>query len=155
MTSSRVQRLAAIDWMRGFVMVLMAIDHASQTWNAGRVNADSAYLFDPRAGLPIWIPGSEIDTIQFYTRWITHLCAPTFLFLSGTSLALSFEKRRREGMPESQLDRHLLIRAAVVFGFEGLLSLAAAQGVLILQVLYAISASMGSASDGSWAPSSS
>jgi len=142
MTSSRVQRLAAIDWMRGFVMVLMAIDHASQTWNAGRVNADSAYLFDPRAGLPIWIPGSEIDTIQFYTRWITHLCAPTFLFLSGTSLALSFEKRRREGMPESQLDRHLLIRAAVVLGFEGLLSLAAAAGVLILQVLYAISASM-------------
>ena len=142
MSSSPVQRLAAIDWMRGFVMVLMAVDHASQTWNAGRVNADSAYLFDPRLGAPLWIPGTELDGAQFFTRWITHLCAPTFLFLSGTSLALSFEKRRREGTPEAQLDRHLLIRAGVVLGFEGLLSLAAAQGVLILQVLFAIGASM-------------
>ncbi len=123
-------------------MVLMAIDHASQTWNAGRVAADSAYLLSPTTGGPAWIPGTELDPAQFFTRWITHLCAPTFLFLSGTSLAMSFEKRRALGMKESELDRHLLIRAAVILGFEGLLSLAAAQGVMILQVLFAISFSM-------------
>jgi uncharacterized membrane protein len=136
------QRRASIDWMRGFVMVLMALDHASQTWNGGRVAADSAYLLSPITGGPAWIPGTELDPIQFYTRWITHLCAPAFLFLSGTSLAMSFEKRRAEGMKESELDRHLLIRAGVILGFEGLLSLAAAQGVMILQVLFAISFSM-------------
>ena len=123
-------------------MVLMAIDHASQSWNAGRVAADSAYLLGPITGGPAWIPGTELDQVQFFTRWITHLCAPTFLFLSGTSLAMSFEKRRAEGMKESELDRHLLIRAAVILGFEGLLSFAAAQGVMILQVLFAISFSM-------------
>jgi uncharacterized membrane protein len=140
-TYRAARRRASIDWMRGFVMVLMAIDHASQTWNAGRVAGDSAYLVDTAMGAG-WVPGSELDTLQFYTRWITHLCAPTFLFLSGTSLVMSFEKRRAEGMAERELDRHLLIRAAVILGFEGLLSLAAAQGVMILQVLFAIAFSM-------------
>ena len=135
-------RLAALDWMRGFVMVLMAIDHASQTWNAGRVSADSAYLMNLATGQAAWIPGTELDLAQFLTRWITHLCAPTFLFLSGTSLAMSLERRRAQGASELSLDRHLFIRALVIAGFEGLLTLLANQGVLILQVLYAISASM-------------
>ena len=135
-------RIAAIDWMRGFVMILMAIDHASQMYNGGRVAADSAYLLDFENGGPAWIPGTVLENAQFYTRWITHLCAPTFLFLSGTSLAMSFEKRRAEGMSESALDKHLLIRAGVVLAFEGLLTLLAGMGVLILQVLYAIGSSM-------------
>ncbi|MFK7895702.1 MAG: DUF1624 domain-containing protein [Myxococcota bacterium] len=136
------RRIAAIDWMRGFVMVLMAIDHASQMYNGGRVSADSAYLMNPETGGPAWIPGTLLDNAQFYTRWITHLCAPTFLFLSGTSLAMSLEKRRAEGMSESALDKHLLIRAGFVLAFEGVLTLLAGMGVLILQVLYAIGASM-------------
>lgn len=135
-------RIAAIDWMRGFVMILMAIDHASQTWNAGRVNADSAYLPNFDLTGPFWDPGTVLDEAQFFTRWITHLCAPTFLFLSGTSLAMSFEKRRAEGMPERELDRHLLIRAGVVLGCEALLSLMAGMGIAMLQVLFAIGTSM-------------
>lgn len=136
------ERFAALDWMRGLVMILMAIDHASQTWNAGRVNADSAYLLDLATGAPAWLPGTALDLGQFLTRWITHLCAPTFLFLSGTSLAMSLEKRRARGDSPAALDRHLLIRGLVLLGFEGLLSLLASQGVLILQVLFAIAASM-------------
>jgi len=136
------QRIVAIDWMRGFVMILMAIDHASQTWNAGRLSADSAYLPSFDGTGPMWIPGSPLDEAQFYTRWITHLCAPTFLFLSGTSLAMSLEKRRREGMSEGEFDRHLLIRAGVILACEGILSLMTGTGVWILQVLFAIGASM-------------
>lgn len=141
-TGPATSRIAAIDWMRGFVMILMAVDHASQTWNAGRVNADSAYLPSFDLTGPMWIPGTPLDEAQFYTRWITHLCAPTFLFLSGTSLAMSFEKRRRDGMSELELDRHLFVRAAVVMACELLLSAMAGVGVLMLQVLFAISASM-------------
>lgn len=142
MTQNPPNRLAALDWMRGFVMVLMAVDHASAMWNAGRVAADSAYLLDPVTGGPAWIPGTQLDLAQFLTRWITHLCAPTFLFLSGTSLAMSLERRRAQGASESSLDRHLFIRAAVILGFEGLLTLLSGQRVLLLQVLYAIGASM-------------
>lgn len=142
MTDSSPNRIAAIDWMRGLVMILMAIDHASLTWNAGRLASDSAYLLDPENGGPLWVPGSPLDTFQFYTRWITHICAPTFLFLSGTSLAMSFEKRRARGMSDFELDKHLLIRAVVIFACEGLLSLMSGVAAPFLQVLYAIGASM-------------
>jgi len=135
-------RIAAIDWMRGFVMILMAVDHASQMWNAGRLNADSAYLPNLDVTGPFWIPGTVMDEAQFYTRFVTHLCAPTFLFLSGTSLAMSIEKRRSQGAPEFELDRHLLIRAVIILGCEGLLSAMAGMGALMLQVLFAIGASM-------------
>ncbi len=135
-------RIAAIDWMRGLVMILMVVDHASMAWNGGRLAADSAYLLDPETGAPLWIPGSPLDTLQFYTRWITHLCAPTFLFLSGTSLAMSLEKRRSRGLGDLDFDRHLLIRAAVIFACEGFLSMMSGMGTPFLQVLFAIGASM-------------
>ena len=140
--SKNLGRIAAIDWMRGFVMILMCVDHASQIWNAGRLNADSAYLPNLDVTAAFWIPGTVLDEAQFYTRFITHLCAPTFLFLSGTSLAMSFEKRRAQGMLERELDRHLLTRALIILGCEALLSLMAGTGVAMLQVLFAIGTSM-------------
>jgi len=133
------QRLTAIDWMRGFVMVLMTLDHASVMFNSGRVALDSVWPIDPLTGSG-WQPGMELPAAQFFTRWVTHLCAPTFLFLSGTSLALSLEKRRSESLSEAELDRHLFIRGAVVLGCEAVLSLMA--GGAILQVLYAIGLSL-------------
>ena len=136
------RRIVAIDWMRGLVMVLMAIDHASVVFNGGRIATDSAYLLDPASGNPDHVPGAILPTAQFLTRWITHLCAPTFLFLSGTSLALSAAHRRAAGDSESAIDRHLFIRALVILALEVLLSVMAWQGVLILQVLYAIGAGL-------------
>ncbi len=132
------QRLAAIDWMRGFVMVLMAVDHASIFFNGGRVATDSAYTFGPDTQ---YLAGAVIPPDQFWTRWITHICAPTFLFLSGTSLALSTRKRIRSGQSPGAVDRHLLIRGLVLLGLEfTYISLGGSGGepFLILQVLYAI-----------------
>lgn len=101
--------MAAIDWMRGLVMVLMAIDHASLAFNGGRLADDSWYAHETGAALP---------AAQFFTRWITHLCAPTFVFLAGTALALSFERRRLAGARDRDLDRHLFKRALVILAFE-------------------------------------
>ncbi|HYV55972.1 MAG TPA: hypothetical protein VE911_00430, partial [Candidatus Nitrosopolaris sp.] len=67
-------RLPALDWLRGVVMVLMTIDHASGAFNAGRLMSDSAGMYHP---------GTPLPPAQFFTRWITHLCAPTFVFLAG------------------------------------------------------------------------
>jgi len=141
-SSAGGQRLIAIDWIRGFVMLLMAVDHSSMMFNAGRVAADSAYLMDPTSGAPVWIPGTEMGSAQFFTRWMTHLCAPTFLFLSGTSLALSLEKRARAGEASGSLDRHLLIRGLVILACEATLSLLAGTGAVYLQVLFAIGMSL-------------
>ena len=60
-------RLASVDIVRGAVMVLMAIDHV-------RVYAG--------------IPAGSSDPAVFFTRWITHFCAPGFIFLAGTSAFL-------------------------------------------------------------------
>src|SRR5262245_25298873 len=88
-------RLAALDWMRGLVMVLMAIDHASEAFNAGRVFSDSAWMHRP---------GTPLPAAQFLTRWITHLCAPTFVFLAGASIALSAERRLAKGESARSID---------------------------------------------------
>jgi uncharacterized membrane protein len=66
-TASGGHRIASLDIARGAVMVLMAIDHV-------RVYA----------GVP---PGGPTPGV-FFTRWVTHFCAPVFLFLAGTAAFL-------------------------------------------------------------------
>ncbi len=142
--ASAPERLVAIDWMRGFVMVLMAIDHGSAVMNGGRLAHDSVWDLTPMG-----VPANEglLGAAQFFTRWITHLCAPTFLFLSGTSLALSTARRRERGDSPAEIDRHLWIRGAVLLSFEAvwfspLFSAPLGHYALVLQVLFAIGAGL-------------
>lgn len=83
-------RIASIDLIRGAVMILMAIDHV-------RVYA----------GIPAGGPSFGI----FFTRWVTHFCAPAFLFLVGKS---AFFYARRHG----DLSRFLLVRGAWLLFLE-------------------------------------
>ena len=77
-------RIASVDLIRGAVMILMAIDHV-------RVYS----------GLPAGGPTLGI----FFTRWITHFCAPAFVFLAGTSAFFY-------GRKHADLSRFLLTRGA-------------------------------------------
>ena len=123
-------RLVALDWMRGIVMVLMAIDHASAAFNKGRLVTDSSFLY--QIGMPL-------PAAQFWTRWITHVCAPTFLFLAGTALALSVERRIKNGEHPWAIDRHFLVRGFIIAIFDiVLISWFWYPGSILLQVLYAI-----------------
>ncbi len=127
-----ISRLPAIDAMRGIVMVLMAMDHASYAFNAGRYARDSF----------AWYPaGSEIPAAQFLTRWVTHLCAPTFLFLAGFVLALSVARRQARGVPERGIDRDILIRGIFIILLDPLWMSIGFGGNVTFQVLYAIGAS--------------
>jgi uncharacterized membrane protein len=80
-------RIGSIDIIRGAVMVLMAIDHVR--------------VF---SGVPAGGPTPGV----FFTRWVTHFCAPAFIFLAGTSAYLYGEKVRDRGT----LARFLLTRGA-------------------------------------------
>ncbi|MBS0300208.1 MAG: DUF1624 domain-containing protein [Proteobacteria bacterium] len=132
MPAESTQRIAAIDWLRGIVMILMALDHASWFFNDQRIFADSVLLFES---------GIRFAADQFFTRWITHICAPTFLFLAGTSIAISNFQRRQQGMTNVVIDRELLMRGAFIALLDiGLFSLIG--GKPVLQVLYAIGISM-------------
>jgi uncharacterized membrane protein len=128
-------RVHPVDWMRGLVMMLMVVDHASGVLNPGRLFLDSMWLGGLGANLaPAGSPW------QFLTRWITHLCAPTFVFLAGTSLAMSSAKRRAQGVPWRDIDRHVLIRGLIIVALE--LWMALAFGALLFQVLFALGAGM-------------
>ncbi len=126
------QRIAAIDWLRGIVMILMALDHASWYFNANRIFADSILLYEP---------GVQFAADQFLTRWITHICAPTFIFLAGTSIAISNFQQRQQGISNAVIDRELLFRGAFIALID-LCLFSLVSGKPIFQVLYAIGISM-------------
>jgi len=90
-TTYPVTRIAAVDVVRGLAMILMALDHTRDFLG---VNANPVDLATTTAPL-------------FFTRWITHFCAPTFFLLTGTSAWLS-----GQGKPASQLSWRLLTRGA-------------------------------------------
>ena len=126
-------RLIAIDIMRGIVIVLMAFDHASGVFNAGRYVTDSAAFYSA---------GSVIPAHQFLARWITHLCAPTFLFLAGWSLSLSIRAKKKAGESDGYIDIFLLKRGLLILFLDPIwMSIGFGYGI-VFQVLYAIGGSL-------------
>jgi uncharacterized membrane protein len=121
--------------LRGFVMVLMTVDHASEALNRGRVFTDS---------IMFWKPGSPLPAAQFLTRWMTHLCAPTFVLLAGASLAMAVESRRAKGDSERAIDRYILSRGAFIVALEimWMSPVMVGPGHVLFQVLYAIGAAL-------------
>jgi uncharacterized membrane protein len=124
-------RIRWIDWMRGLVMVLMTVDHAGSAFDAAHMHGDSARG---------WVPGTALPPGEFLTRWVTHLCAPTFVLLAGASLALSLEKRR----DQPGQTRFIVTRGLLIAALDPLwMSLAFTRyRLLIFQVLFAIGTSM-------------
>lgn len=74
---SQKNRIYSIDILRGFVMILMALDHARGYFIPTNSPTDAA------TSMP-WI---------YFTRWITHLCAPAFILLAGMSIYFSSMKK--------------------------------------------------------------
>ena len=67
-----MKRIHSIDFMRGLVMVIMALDHVRDLLHETGTTQNPTDL-------------TTTYPLLFFTRWITHLCAPTFVFLSGVS----------------------------------------------------------------------
>jgi uncharacterized membrane protein len=76
-----MNRIKSIDITRGLIMVIMALDHVREYMHTTSMTMDPTNLETTTAGL-------------FLTRWITHLCAPAFVFLAGASAYLSYRKRK-------------------------------------------------------------
>ncbi|TKT93414.1 DUF1624 domain-containing protein [Dyadobacter frigoris] len=71
--TSRSGRITSIDALRGLIIILMALDHVRDFWSATPYRADDV---------------SQASIALFMTRWITHFCAPIFVFLTGVSILL-------------------------------------------------------------------
>ena len=131
-TANKHKRIASIDWMRGFVMILMLVDHVSMAYNRNHINTDSAALF---------IPGTEIPELGFFVRWVSHLCAPVFVFLAGTALAISVERKVARGIEAVQIDKDILIRGAFIAILDPTI-ISLFSGRMTIQVLYVIGTAM-------------
>src|SRR5262249_4540584 len=79
----RSRRLDSVDLVRGVAMILMALDHVRDYFGAAGIN--------PTNPATTTVP-------LFFTRWITHFCAPTFFLLTGTGAYLSLRKRGASGL---------------------------------------------------------
>jgi len=85
-------RIQSIDLLRGVVIIIMALDHVRDYFHADSLRFAPEDLY-------------QTTPFIFFTRWITHFCAPVFVFLAGTSAFLSGQRKTKW-----QLSKFLLTR---------------------------------------------
>jgi uncharacterized membrane protein len=138
----RKPRLHSIDQLRGLVMVIMVLDHARDYFS------NTAMKFDPT-------DLSHTTSALFLTRWITHFCAPVFVFLAGAGafLGLGQGKSRRD-ISVMLLTRGLWLIFLEVFVISPLgWSFNFTFGFTRLQVIWAIGVGMILLAGSVWLPS--
>lgn len=122
------RRLASVDVLRGAAIVLMALDHVREFLQREQ--------FDP-------LDLAQTSAVLFLTRWVTHFCAPVFVFLAGTGAALALQA----GRSRNEMARFLFVRGlwlvvleltVVRFGWYFNLNYASS----VAQVIWAIGWSM-------------
>ena len=132
-------RINSIDLLRGIVMIIMALDHTRDYFHT------QAFLDDP-LNLQTTTPA------LFATRWITHLCAPTFVFLSGTSAFFQSLRKTKKQLSVFLFTRGLwliflelaIVTLGITFDIQ--------YELFILQTIWAIGISMVVLSAAIWLP---
>ncbi len=121
------RRVTSVDLLRGLVMLLMALDHVRDFWSIAPFSPTDL---------------SQSTPAYFFTRWITHFCAPVFVFLSGLSVWLH---RQNYKLSAPRLSGFLITRGLWLIFIEITLISFVWQfsfQLLILQVIWAIGCSM-------------
>lgn len=125
------RRIDSIDLLRGIVMVIMMLDHTRDFVH------NAALVFDPT-------DLSRTHIALFFTRWITHFCAPVFVFLAGTGAYLQLAR----GKSKAELSRFLVTRGLWLIVLEltlvkvGITFNADIRFLGFLQVIWVIGVSM-------------
>jgi uncharacterized membrane protein len=133
--SGRSYRVESVDVLRGLLIVVMALDHARDYFSSAAI--------DPTDPVHSW-------PALFITRWVTHLCAPGFILLAGTSVYLQRQRKSAATLTRALILRGLwliFLEITVVsfgwsFGF----------GVPILQVIWVIGICMIALAGLQWLP---
>ena len=97
-----MKRIPSIDIARGIVMIIMALDHTRDyldNWSQNHNPTDLA----------------ATTALEFFTRWITHFCAPAFVFLAGASAAIQLNRTGNPRQTRAWLIRRGLVLIAVEF----------------------------------------
>ncbi|WP_259070073.1 DUF1624 domain-containing protein [Mucilaginibacter sp. X4EP1] len=123
------KRISSIDILRGAIMLIMALDHVRDFFHHVSINSDPTDM-------------ATTTPILFFTRWITHFCAPTFVFLSGISAHIAGTRRTKAELSAFLIKRGLWLVFVEVVILTFAFSLNPFYNVFILQVLWAIGWSM-------------
>jgi uncharacterized membrane protein len=95
--------LASIDVLRGLIMVVMVLDHTRDFFTDSRLNPTDL---------------ATTTTPLFFTRWVTHFCAPLFIFLAGASAYLIRARGHAHGHGPDELARFLASRGLFLIVLE-------------------------------------
>jgi len=123
------KRIESIDIIRGIAMVIMALDHVRDYFHI------TANIDDPL----------NLDTttpLLFFTRWITHFCAPVFVFLSGTSIYLQSLRKTKKELSSFLIKRGLWLIFAEFFIISLAWTFDPMYHIFPMQVIWAIGISM-------------
>ena len=123
------QRIHSIDILRGVIMLIMAVDHVREYFHLGAITNDPTNL-------------ASTTPLLFFTRWITHFCAPTFVFLSGLSAYIAATRRTKSELSSFLLKRGLWLVFVEIAIMTLALSLNPLYNTLVLQVIWVIGLSM-------------
>lgn len=128
-TLTEKYRLTSIDLMRGIVMIIMALDHSREFFHIDAQTGDPSNL-------------ATTTPFLFFTRWITHFCAPAFVFLSGLSAGISRARKSNKELSWFLFTRGvwLIILEITVIRFGFVFNLY--YDVTFFEVIWVIGASM-------------
>jgi uncharacterized membrane protein len=99
-------RIVSIDFLRGFIMIIMALDHVRDYFHY------SSFQYNP-------LDLTKTSAPIFFTRWITHYCAPIFMMLAGTSAFLVGQRKGKKELAAFLLKRGiwLIVMEMIVVNF--------------------------------------
>ena len=123
------KRIESIDLLRGAVMIIMALDHVRDYFHR------DAFLYDPT-------DLHRSNAFLFFTRWVTHYCAPIFVFLSGISAYLYGQKKSRKELSVFLFTRGIWLVLLEMFIVTLAWTFNPAYPIHNLQVIWAIGISM-------------
>lgn len=129
MTLIKSKRIESIDILRGVVMVIMALDHVRDYFHYGSFYADPTDL-------------ETTTPILFFTRFITHFCAPIFVFLAGTSAYLYGSRKAKPVLFKFLFTRGLWLIFLEIVVNNLIWTFDLTYSLVIFQVIWAIGVSM-------------
>jgi len=123
-------RVASVDALRGLVMIIMALDHVRDFFHAG------AFQFQPE-------DLTRTTVAIFFTRWITHICAPVFMFTAGIGAYFWLARgRTKSGLSRFLWKRGLWLVVLELTVLRFAMNFGLLSGVVLLTILWALGWSM-------------